>query len=42
MLGSLSDLITSAQSSLGDATGSATDVSDLVFGSLQDIIGADN
>lgn len=41
MLGSISDLITSAQGSLTDAVGSSTELSDLVFGSLQDLIGED-
>ncbi len=42
MLGSISELITAAQGSLADAVASSTDLSDLGFGSLQDIIGTDD
>ncbi len=38
MFGSISDLITAVQGSLGDATTTSTDLSGVIFGSLQGVV----
>ena len=42
MIGSISDILTSAQGSVGDASGSVLDVINLGFGSLQGLFGTGN